>query len=89
MPRVVFAQALQRHVKSPPLVVGGATVREVLEAAFVINARARSYILDDQSHVRKHMTIFVDGRMISDRKGLTDPVGATSEIYVVQALSGG
>ena len=89
MPRVVFAQALQRHVKSPPMVVAGTTVREVLDAAFAINTRARGYVLDDQSHVRKHMTIFVDGRMIRDRSGLTDPVGPSSEIYVVQALSGG
>ena len=35
------------------------------------------------------MLIFVDGVQIRDRVGLSDPVSETSEIYVMQALSGG
>jgi hypothetical protein len=35
------------------------------------------------------MTIFVDGRMIRDRKRLADAVNDTSTIHVFQALSGG
>ena len=89
MPRVTFATALQRHVQSPPLDVGGGTLREALDAAFAINPRIRSYILDDQAHVRKHMTIFIDGRMIRDRTGLSEAVQPESQIYIVQALSGG
>ncbi len=46
-------------------------------------------MLDDQSALRKHMTIFVDGQIIRDRARLTDVVGETSSIYVFQALSGG
>ncbi len=89
MPHVVFGPALQRHVRSPPLDVAGSSVREVLDAAFAINDRIRGYILDDQSHLRKHMNIFVDGRMIADRQGFSEPVTPSSQIYVVQALSGG
>jgi sulfur-carrier protein len=89
MARVTFGPALQRHVKSPPLDVTGATLREALDAAFAINAHIRGYILDDQAHLRKHMNIFVDGRMISDRKNFSEPVTPTSQIFVVQALSGG
>ncbi|MGL4397871.1 MAG: MoaD/ThiS family protein [Hyphomicrobium sp.] len=89
MPRVVFASALQRHVQSPPLDVDGATVRAALDAAFVINPRVRGYILDDQSHLRKHMNIFVDGVAVRDRTALAQPVASSATIYVVQALSGG
>ena len=89
MPRIVFAPALQRHVSLPPAVVDGATVRDVLEAALDGNDRARRYILDDQSALRKHMLIFVDGARVADRTALTDPVQPTSEIYVLQSLSGG
>ncbi len=89
MPRVVFAPALQRHVSLPPAVVDGATVRDVLEAALDGNVQARRYILDDQSALRKHMLIFVDGSRIADRRTLSDPVKPTSEIYVLQSLSGG
>ena len=34
MPRVVFTQNLQRHVKCPPMEAKGRTVRELLGAAF-------------------------------------------------------
>jgi hypothetical protein len=35
------------------------------------------------------MVIFIGGRQAKDRDGLTDPVEQGSEIYVMQALSGG
>jgi sulfur carrier protein ThiS len=35
------------------------------------------------------MSIFVDGELIKDRRHLGDPVEEHSEIYVMQALSGG
>jgi len=89
MPRVVFTQNLQRHVACPPCDVDGATVREVLDAAFAANPRARGYVLDDHGELRHHMVVFVDGRMIGDRAGLSDSVPAAGEVYVMQALSGG
>lgn len=89
MPRVVFTPNLQRHVACPPLDVPGATVREVLDAAFAANPRARSYVLDDQGELRVHMTVFVDGAQVLDRRGLSDPVPKDGEVYVMQALSGG
>jgi hypothetical protein len=65
------------------------TVREALEAVFVANPQARSYVLDDQSSLRKHMVVFVNGGLIRDRTSLSDLVAADDEIYVMQALSGG
>jgi len=67
----------------------GATVGEVLAAVFAANKEARGYFLDDQFHVRNHVVVFVDGEPITDRQNLTDPVKADSEIYLMQALSGG
>lgn len=89
MARVVFTPNIQRHVACPEAQAPGATVREVLEAVLAANPQARSYVLDDQGALRRHMTIFIDGVMISDRKGLGDAVCETSAIYVFQALSGG
>jgi molybdopterin synthase sulfur carrier subunit len=89
MPRVVFTHAMQRHVKCPPVEVAGQTVREALEAAFSIHPSARSYVLDDQSHVRKHVSIFCDGRMVRDRTRLAEAVSDNSQILIVPALSGG
>ncbi|KAB2939748.1 MAG: MoaD/ThiS family protein [Hyphomicrobium sp.] len=89
MPRVVFTPNLQRHIACPPVSVEARTVREALEAALAGNARARAYVLDDQSALRKHMVVFVDGKRITDRVHLSDPVLENGEIYVLQALSGG
>ena len=89
MPRVTFTQNIQRHVACPPMEVSGVTVREALEAVFRENPGARGYVLDDQSALRKHMTVFVNGQQVRDRSGLSDPVTMDGEIYVFQALSGG
>jgi len=47
------------------------------------------YILDEQHQLRKHVNIFIDGTVITDRRQLSDPFRMDSEIYVMQALSGG
>jgi molybdopterin synthase sulfur carrier subunit len=89
MAKIVFTQNIQRHVICPESEAAGGSVREVLDNVFAANPQARSYVLDDQAALRRHMTIFVDGRAIRDRARLSDPVTASSTIYVFQALSGG
>jgi hypothetical protein len=46
-------------------------------------------VLDDQSALRRHLAIVVDGKPLRDRRRLSDPISSTSAIYVLQALSGG
>jgi hypothetical protein len=89
MANVTFTQNIQRHVECPPSEVAGATVREVLDAVFATNPRARGYVLDDQGALRKHVVVFVAGQQILDRTHLSDAVPAGAEVYVAQALSGG
>jgi molybdopterin converting factor small subunit len=89
MARVTFTANLARHLSCPQVEVVGATVREVLDGVFAENEQARSYVLDDQAALRKHMAIFVNGNQIRDRAKLSDPVPPNGEIYVLQALSGG
>ena len=91
MATVVVTPNLKRHVESSAdvLQIEGATVRAVLDAVFAANPRLRGYVLDDQGALRKHMSVFVDGQQIADRAKLSDPVRSTSEVYVMQALSGG
>lgn len=89
MARVTFTANIQRHVACPPTDADGRTVRDVLEAVFVGNPQARGYVLDDQAALRRHMAVFVDGKPLRDRLHLSDSVEAASEIYVMQALSGG
>jgi len=89
MATVSFTRNIQRHVTCPDTAAAGGTVREVLERVFGGNPKARGYVLDDQGALRKHMIIFIDGEIIRDREGLSDPVTDASAIQVFQALSGG
>jgi sulfur carrier protein ThiS len=76
-------------VPAPPVEAPGSTVRDVLEAVFEGNGPLRPYVLDDQGALRHHVVVFVDGRAVTDRVGLTDPVGEDGRLHVMQALSGG
>ena len=89
MARVAFTANLQRHLSCPDQVVPGSTVRVVLDQVFAVEPRLRSYILDDQDRVRRHVAIYVNGDRIADRERLSDPVGHDDEVFVFQALSGG
>ena len=89
MPHVAFTSNLQRHVAAPSHDVGGATVREALDAAFALSPRVRDYVLDEHGAVRHHVVVFVDGAQILDRSALSDAVRPDSRIHVMQALSGG
>jgi sulfur carrier protein ThiS len=89
MPQVVFTPNLQRHLACPPRAVAGRTVAAALQEVFADNPVLRGYVLDDQGQLRQHVAIFVDGHQINDRTRLTDPVREESEVFVVQALSGG
>ncbi|HUJ62870.1 MAG TPA: MoaD/ThiS family protein [Kofleriaceae bacterium] len=86
---VVFTPNLRRHVECPTVEVAGATVREVLDRVFAENPRLRGYVVDERGVLRKHMIVFVDGQQIADRERLGDAVSPRSELYVMQALSGG
>ena len=86
---MVFTKNLQRHVPCPPTTAPGTTVKEVLDYIFNDIPRLRGYVVNERGAVRKHMTIFLDGELITDRRTLSDPVKENSEIYVMQALSGG
>ncbi len=89
MATVFFTSHLARHLTVNELVVRADDVAQALAAAFVQQPLLRGYILDDSGAVRHHVAVFVDGLALQDRIGLSDPVGESSEVYVMQALSGG
>lgn len=89
MPRISFTSNLQRHLSCPAAEVPGATVADALKQVFDGNPRLRSYLLDDQGRLRKHVAIYVNQLPVRDRERLSDPVAGTDELFVFQALSGG
>ena len=89
MPSIAYTPHLRKHLDCADGSFTGATVREVLESAFLEIPRLRGYLLDDRGRLRQHVAIFVGGRMIQDRVTQQDPVAPETEIFVFQALSGG
>lgn len=89
MATLVFTQQLRRFTEVPELDTSAPMLRAALDEAFALNPRLRSYILDEQGHLRRHVVVFIDGQRVHDRVKLDAPLTATSSIHVLQALSGG
>ena len=89
MPTVHFTSHLKNFVDGPLPNVPGTTVRELLDSVFGDRPKLRGYVLDELGSLRPHVVIYISDRVMADRVGLSDAVGATEELYVMQALSGG
>jgi hypothetical protein len=88
MAKVHFTSHLRHVAPSEPVEAAGSTVADVLSNVFARHPAVRGYVLDDQDRVRLHIAVFVDGAHVR-RNILATPVTPTSEVYVLQALSGG
>ena len=93
MPNITLAAPIARWLRQPgretTFPVSGATVREALESLFSLAPTLRGYLLDDQGGLRHHVAAFIDNVVVTDKQALATPVAPHSEIYLVQALSGG
>jgi sulfur-carrier protein len=89
MPTIHLTRHLRNVAPGGPIDVDGATLGAALDAYFATVPKARSYVLDDQGRLRRHIAVFVDGELLIDKANLTLPVAPRTEIYVMQALSGG
>ncbi len=89
MPTIHLTRHLRNVAPGGPIEVDGATLGAALDAYFAAVPKARSYVLDDQGRLRRHVAVFVDGELLIDKANLTLPVAPRTEIYVMQALSGG
>lgn len=86
---MTFAAAIQRHAACPPAEVAGGTLRGVLDTYFGLHPAGRSYVLDERGAVRRHVAVFINDTLVTDREGLSDTVGDGDRVAVFQALSGG
>jgi hypothetical protein len=89
VPTIHLTSHLRRVAPSGPIRVEAATLGRALDAYFAAAPKVRSYIVDDQGRLRRHVAVFIDGELLVDKSDLGRNVAATSEIYVMQALSGG
>jgi hypothetical protein len=89
VPSISFTSNLRRHVDCPSADVTGDTVAECLAAYFASHPSVRTYVLDEQGRVRRHVAVFVDGEQLRDPVAQSDTVAPSGDITVMQALSGG
>lgn len=72
-----------------PVNAEGASVIEALSLVFSDHQRLKNYVLDDQDRWRKHVAIFIDEELACGDGVLESKISETSEIHLLQALSGG
>jgi hypothetical protein len=89
MAQVHFTSWLREIVPDGPLTADGATVGDALAAVFAERPNVRGYVLDDRGAIRKHVCVFADGRRLHRDATLSHPIKPNSDVYVMQALSGG
>jgi molybdopterin converting factor small subunit len=90
MATIKFTYALKRFfpgLRDTP--VEGRTIAEILQTAEKSYPGIQGYLLDEQGRLRQHVNIFINGTLIHDRSQLSDAFTDDSEIYIMQALSGG
>ena len=81
LPRVL-ADAVNTDVSHQ---VASGTLSESLSSLFDEVPGLRSHILDDRGEIRPHVSVFVDGEKVD----LGATVGPTSDVRVINAVSGG
>ena len=89
MANLHFTQQLARFLDVPTLDVAAPCLRAALDTAFAQQPRLRGYVLDEQGALRANVAIFIDGARCRERQVLDDVLQPDSQVYILQALSGG
>ena len=84
--KVLIPGALRSYTESSETAASGATLAEVLADLDRQYAGIRFRMIDEQDRIRRHIRIFVNGEQVRE---LSQPLRATDEVVIVQALSGG
>jgi molybdopterin converting factor small subunit len=91
MAHVRFTSHLKRFFPTltQDLSVSAATIAEVVSSLESSYPGIQSYLVDERGRLRKHVNIFIDGDMIRDKETLGDAVNESTQVFILQALSGG
>lgn len=84
--KVLIPTPLVSYTQSREVEASGATLAEVLTDLDRQFPGLRFRVIDEQDRLRAHMRFFVNGQQSFD---LSQPLRASDEIAIVQALSGG
>lgn len=88
MAKVTLTANLQKYFPVRELELEASSVIELLRKMDERRPQFSHYILEDDSRVRKHVNIFVDGDLL-DKANLKQRLEKSSHVHIMQALSGG
>ena len=89
MAQVHFTAHLRAVVTKTPVEAEAPDVRGALHGVFETFPQLQGYVLDERGALRRHVCIFVDGERLANDRALDAPLESKSEVFVMQALSGG
>ena len=84
--RVLIPSALRSYTERSEAEAGGTTLAAVLADLDRQYPGIRFRMIDEQDRIRPHIRVFVNGEQVRDP---SQPLNATDEVVIVQALSGG
>lgn len=86
MARVILPSTLRNLTGgAAEIEIDGTTTGEILRQLEALHPPIRGWVLDEQSHLRRHVNVFVNSR----RAGLETPTEPRDEVQVIQSISGG
>jgi len=84
--KILIASPLRPYTDADEVQADGVTLGELLNDLDARYPGIRFRMIDEQDQVRRHMRIFINGEPV---KNLAHAIGASDEVSIVQALSGG
>ncbi|MBE0619787.1 MAG: MoaD/ThiS family protein [Burkholderiales bacterium] len=84
--KVLIPGGLRSYTERSEVEASGATLGAVLAELERLYPGIRFRVIDEQDQIRRHIRIFVNGAQLRD---LAQPLKASDELVIVQALSGG
>ncbi len=84
--KVLIPSALRSYTEHSAAEASGATLAAVLDDLERLYPGIRFRMIDEQNRIRPHIRFFVDGEQLRE---LAQPLRASGELIIVQALSGG
>ena len=88
MVKVSLTANLQKYFPKRDFEIDAKTVLELLKKMDETRAQFSHYVLEDDSRVRKHVNIFIDGDLL-DKNDTKAALKNGSHVHIMQALSGG
>ncbi|MGX5175119.1 MoaD/ThiS family protein [Aliikangiella sp. IMCC44653] len=89
MAKLHFTPNLRRHIACDSIEFQADSLTTIFDFLSQQHPALASYLLTEQNLPRKHILICVNGQVVARKSYSQTPLDAQSEVYFMQALSGG